>query len=83
MTYYLLLKDALSSSENDVMYETNILGEESFGVFYPSMGFKIMDLIINKNPEYIEDIKILDEQKNYYSITEFLDIVGKWKIKKT
>ena len=79
MTYYLLLK---GDTEKDVIYETNVLGEESFGVFYPSIGFNIMSKIINDRPELLEDIKILDEQKNYYSITEFLDRVEKWRIKR-
>ena len=79
MTYYLLLK---GDTEKDVMYETNVLGEESFGVFYSSIGFKMLNMIINQRPELIEDIKILDEQKNYYSITEFLDRVEKWRIKR-
>ena len=37
MTYYLLLK---GDTEKDAMFETNVLGEESFGVFYPSMVLK-------------------------------------------
>ena len=38
MTYYLLLDN---DSEKDVIYETNVLGEESFETFYPSTGFMI------------------------------------------
>ena len=79
MTYYLLLN---GDTEKDVIYETNVLGEESFEVFYPSIGFILMNKIINEKPELLEDIKILDEQKNYYSITEFLDRVEKWRIKR-
>ena len=33
MTYYLLLS---GDSEKDSIYETNVLGEESFGTFYTS-----------------------------------------------
>ena len=47
MTYYLLLD---GDTEKDVIYETNVLGEESFGVFYPSIGFNIMSKIINDRP---------------------------------
>jgi hypothetical protein len=79
MTYYLLLK---GDTEKDAMFETNVLGEESFGVFYPSIGFKMLNMIVNQRPEYMEDLRILDEQKKYYSITEFLDIVEKLRIKK-
>ena len=79
MTYYLLLK---GDTEKDVMYETNVLGEESFEVFYPSIGFILMNKIINERPELIEGIEILDEQRIPYTITEFLDKLEKWRIKK-
>ena len=79
MTYYLLLN---GDDEKDVMFDTNILGEESFGVFYPSLGFNILNKIINQKPELLEDIKIIDDHKKSHTITEFLDIVEKLRIKK-
>ena len=79
MTYYLLLD---GDTEKDVIYETNVLGEESFDTFYPSVGFMMLHRIINQQPELLESIQILDEQKKSYSITEFLDKLGEWKIKK-
>ena len=48
MTYYLLLS---GDSEKDTLYETNVLGEESFKTFYPSVGFIILNRIINQQPE--------------------------------
>ena len=80
MTYYLLLQ---GDTEKDVFYETNVLGEESFETFYPSIGFIILNRIINDNPELVETIKILDEQKNPYTLTEFIDKLEQWKIKTT
>jgi hypothetical protein len=79
MTYYLLLS---GDNEKDVIYETNVLGEESFEVFYPSIGFILMNKIINQKPELLEDIKILDDHKTSYTITEFLDKLENWRIKK-
>ena len=79
MTYYLLLS---GDSEKDALYETNVLGEESFNTFYPSIGFIILNRIINDRPEIVETIKILDEQKNSYTLTEFVDKLAQWKIKK-
>ena len=61
MTYYLLLD---GDSEKDSIYETNVLGEESFETFYPSVGFMILNRILNQQPELIESIKIIDEHKN-------------------
>lgn len=80
MTYYLLLS---GDSERDALYETNVLGEESFETFYPSVGFIILNRIINQEPELLESLQILDEQKKSYTITEFLDKLEQWKIKKS
>ena len=78
MTYYLLLK---GDTEKDVIYETNVLGEESFETFYPSVGFMILQRILKDKPEIIETIKILDEKKNPYTIEEFVNKLEQWKIK--
>ena len=77
MTYYLLLK---GDTEKDVMFETNVLGEESFGVFYPSIGFMILQRILNDKPEIVETIKILDDKKNPYTLEQFVKKLDKWKI---
>ena len=78
MTYYLLLEN---DKESDTIFETNILGEESFKVFYPSLGFQLLHRLLTDKPELLEQLKIVDEQKKYYTITEFLDRLEKWKIK--
>ena len=80
MTYYLLLS---GDSEKDALYETNVLGEESFETFYPSIGFMILNRIINQQPELLESLQILDEHKKSYTITKFLDKLDKWKILKS
>ena len=80
MTYYLLLS---GDSEKDALYETNVLGEVSFDTFYPSVGFIILNRIINQQPELLESLKILDEKKKSYTITKFLDKLEKWKIKES
>ena len=78
MTYYLLLD---GDTEEDALYDTNILGEESFGTFYPSIGFIMLNRIINDKPELLESIQILDDHKNSYTLTKFLDELEQWKIK--
>jgi hypothetical protein len=77
MTYYLLLN---GDSEKDSIYETNVLGEESFDTFYPSVGFMMLHRIVNQKPELLQTLTILDEKKKNYSITEFMDKLEKWKI---
>ena len=80
MTYYLLLE---CDSEKDVYYDSNVLGEESFGTFYTGQGMVALTNIVNKKPELIETIKILDDYKKSYTLTKFFDILSKLKIKST
>ena len=70
-------------SKKDSIYETNVLGEESFDTFYPSVGFMMLHRIVNQKPELLETLTILDEKKKNYSITEFMDKLEKWKIAKS
>jgi|TARA_R100001443_G_scaffold11748_1_gene21272 hypothetical protein len=80
MTYYLLLS---GDTEKDSLYETNVLGEESFDTFYPSVGFMMLHRIVNQKPELLESLQILDEKKQNYTITEFMDKLNGWRIKST
>ena len=76
MTYYILLD--MDSIED--IWDENILGEESFGKFYVGSGYKALINMINREPEVLESIAIIDEKKNPYSVEEFLDLIKKWKI---
>ena len=76
MTYYILLDN---DSIEDI-WDENILGEESFGKFYIGSGYKALTNMINKEPEVLESIAIIDEKKNSYSVEEFLKLMSKWKI---
>ena len=78
MTYYLLLED---DTEKDVYFDSNVLGEESFGTFYTGQGIVALNNIVNQKPELLETIKILDEMKNSYTLTEFFDLLSKLKVK--
>ena len=78
MTYYLLLS---GDTEKDVYFDSNVLGEESFGMFYTGQGMVALNNIVNKKPELLETIKILDDTKKSYTLTEFMDILSKLKIK--
>ena len=78
MTYYLLLE---GDSEKDVYFDSNVLGEESFGMFYTGQGMVALNNIVNKKPELLETIKILDDTKKSYTLTQFMDILSKLKIK--
>ena len=76
MTYYILLdNDSIES-----IWDENILGEESFGKFYVGSGYKALTNMINREPEVLESIAIIDEKKNSYSVEQFLELLAKWKI---
>ena len=78
MMYYLLLDD---DTEEDAIYDTNVLGEESFGVFYPSVGFTAFNNIIRNHPDLVDNVKIYDDTKKSYTISEFISVLEEFKIK--
>jgi len=79
MTYFLMHK--FESKEN-LMYSSNILGEESLGSFYPEQGWVALHNMMNNHAEMLENYIILDEKGKKYTMTEFLDVVEKLKIKR-
>jgi hypothetical protein len=40
-------------------------------------------LVGDTQPELLESLQILDDHKKQYTITEFLDKVEQWKVKKS
>ena len=79
MTYFIIGKD---EDKANLMFESNQLGEESLGTFYPADGFIAIHNMINNRPESLEHFIIMYDKCKNYSITEFLDVVEKLKIKK-
>ena len=77
MMYYIFFNNEL---QNDEMWDDNMLGDESFGKFYTGNGFTALNYIIQKEPEALGSVTIIDEKGSKYSVTEFLDTVKNWKI---
>ena len=77
MTYFILHK---KESKENLMFSSNILGEESLGSFYPEQGWTALNNMIHKSPESLENYTILNEQGNKYTLTEFLDTFEKLKL---
>ncbi len=80
MTYFILSKD---EPQENLMFETNQLGEESLGSFYPAQGWVALHNMIHNQPESLPNFKIFNDQGKHFTITEFLDKVETLKIKKT
>mgnify|MGYP001206939459 FL=1 len=79
MTYYLLLED---DSENDVYFDSNVLGEESFDKFYPENGFRALMNIKDRKPELLEMVTVKKETGEVISLDQFIDIISTLKIQK-
>ena len=78
MTFFILHKE---EKKENLMFSSNKLGEQSLGSFYPEQGWTALMNMINTSPESLENYIILDEKGTKYTITEFLDLVEKLKIK--
>ena len=79
MTYYLLLD---GDTEKETYFSSNIIGEESFGVFYPEQGMDVLMKLANNKSKVLEQIRIKDEVGKSYTLEDFISILDKLKIKK-
>ena len=79
MTYYILLPN---DSEQDVINDTNILGEYQSlnNTFHTQQGFSILMKLINHYPDKLKDIRIKTSSNESLSITEFLDTITGYSI---
>ena len=60
------------------MPSRNIIEIENLHKSYS--GFKALNNIVIRQPELLETVTIIDEQKRTYEVSEFLDLITKWKI---
>lgn len=77
MRYYILMPD---DTFQDLNNPNNILGEDSFNTFHAENGFKALRNIIDKFPEIIQHISIVDDNMQYLTVEQFLDIIRPYKI---
>ncbi len=77
MMYYILLPD---DTEEGVQYSTNVLGESSFKNFWAEQGFEILERLVNKYPDTLNEVKIKDEKSKEYTVEEFLKNIQKLNI---
>tara|TARA_S200002703_G_C3795622_1_gene245648 strand:- start:179 stop:430 length:252 start_codon:yes stop_codon:yes gene_type:complete len=78
MTYFIIHK---KESKENLMFSSNILGEESLGSFYPDQGWVALNNMIHQSPESITNYTILDEKGKTFTLTELLDKVEKLKVR--
>ena len=78
MTYYILAKD---DSLEDTVYDSNQLGESSFGTFYPAAGLSGLMKIVEHAPEMLPDVRILKDNGEQITVEQFLSDIASLKVK--
>ena len=76
-TYYILLPD---DGKNELMFDSNVLGTESFGKFYAERGMISLQTLVDNHPEKLTDITIVTDTGVKFTITEFLDKLNDFKV---
>ena len=77
MRYFILLP---GDTEENVDFDTNILGEVSFKNFWADRGFEILTRLVEKYPDTLTEVVIKDEKNKNYSVEEFLDSIKSLKV---
>jgi len=77
MTYYIILE---GEKPEVCQYDSGILGETTKAAFYPNKGFTRFTKIVNEHPEFLEGMKILDDNNKSYTPNQFLKKIEKLKI---
>ena len=62
-------------TEETATYDSNLLGESSFHVFWAGQGLKTLMKMVDEQPEALEHVSIITDRREVISITEFLDTI--------
>ncbi len=79
MTYYIMLP---GDTEKDCYKETNLLGEQSFKVFWAGSGLKALMHIVEHDNHVINDVRIKTDRNETLTIEQFLDRIDKLQIRR-
>ncbi len=77
MTYFIKLSD---DTQNELMFDSNILGNESFGTFYTERGMKSLMTILENHPEVLGSTTIVTDTGIEFTVTEFMDRLNKLNV---
>ena len=62
------------------LWDNNELGQVSFKTFYAGKGMEALQNMIRKSPEALHDVTIRSERGDKFSVQQFLELIGKYKI---
>lgn len=79
MQYFILMPN---DTEKDTLNEANLLGESSFGSFWPGSGLKVLMTLVQDAPEALLSVKIKSEDGVQYGVGEFLEVLDKLQIRR-
>ena len=70
MKYYIMMPGDNAESS---MFESNLLGEASFKVFWGAQGLKALMKMVDQAPEMLETVTIKTEKGESISVEQFLE----------
>jgi len=70
MKYYIMMP---GDNAESTMFETNLLGEASFKVFWAAQGLKALMKMVDQAPEMLETVTIKTEKGESISVEQFLE----------
>ena len=70
MKYYIMMP---GDNAESTMFETNLLGEASFKVFWAAQGLKALMKMVDQAPEMLETVTIRTEKGESISVEQFLE----------
>ena len=70
MKYYIMMP---GDNAESTMFESNLLGEASFKVFWAAQGLKALMKMVDQAPEMLETVTIRTEKGESISVEQFLE----------
>ena len=77
MTYYIILE---GENPEVAQYDSGILGESTEKMFYTNKGFTRLVKIVNEHPEFLTNMKILDDNNKSYDVNQFMTKIKNLKL---
>lgn len=78
MQYFLMMP---GDTEETAIYDSNLLGESSFKVFWAGQGLGILMKMVESQPELLEHITIRTDKNQTLTVTDFLDEIKGYQVR--
>jgi len=78
MEYFILLP---GDKIENIDFNAHLLGEQSFNVFWAGDGLRALMNLSKKAPEKLDEVRIIDNKKNEFTVEEFLKKLDRLEIR--